>query len=145
MSSGTRGNGGIRRQRFPLRNALMSTALALGLLQAAGLAAASTGQATTCETWVGDFATKQGAPAFFRIEHNDKGFVARTKQADGRWSAETVELVDVTHKPELEIAFAHGCVLAGAGALLIEAPKGTAYQATSITGRNFNWHGFARN
>ena len=138
MSSGTRGNGGIRRQRFPLRNALMSTALALGLLQAAGLAAASTGQATTCETWVGDFATKQGAPAFFRIEHNDKGFVARTKQADGRWSAETVELVDVTHKPELEIAFAHGCVLAGAGALLIEAPKGTAYQATSITGRNFS-------
>ncbi len=138
MSSGTRGNGGIRRQRFPLRNALMSTALALGLLQAAGLAAASTGQATTCETWVGDFATKQGAPAFFRIEYNDKGFVAHTKQADGRWSAETVELVDVTHKPELEIAFAHGCVLAGAGALLIEAPKGTAYQATSITGRNFS-------
>ncbi len=133
-----RRNGGIGRQRFPLRNALISTALALGFLQVAGLAAASTGPGASCETWVGDFATKQGAPAFFRIEHNDQGFVARTKQADGSWSAETVELVDVTHKPELEISFAHGCVLAGAGALLIEAPKGTAYQATSITGRNFS-------
>lgn len=138
MSPDRRGSGIIQRQRFPLRNALISTALALGLLQAAGLAAAATSQGAACETWVGDFATKQGAPAFFRIEHNDKGFVARTKQTDGRWSAETVELVDVTHKPELEISFTHGCVLAGAGALLIEAPKGTAYQATSLSGRNFS-------
>lgn len=128
----------MQRQRSSLRKALVSTALAFGLLPMTGLAATSPAQAAACEAWVGDFAAKPTDPAFLRIERNDKGFFARTKQADGSWDVETIALEDVTRRPDLGISASHGCVLAGDGALLIEAPKGTAYQATAITGQNFS-------
>jgi hypothetical protein len=100
-----------------------------------GLHAATSSQG--CEAWVGDYAGKATDPAQLRIEHGKQGFVLRGKE-DGQWSAQTVELKDVTHEPELDVPMAqHGCVLAGDGALFIKAPKGTAYQATAITGQNF--------
>jgi hypothetical protein len=90
-----------------------------------------------CEAWIGDFATKPATPSFIRIERSKSGFLARSKGDDGNWASDTVVLEDVTHAPDLDMPMAHGCVLAGDGFLFIKAAKGTAYQATAITGQNF--------
>lgn len=114
--------------------------LTLGILPFGAQAAAQGGRVarqTGCDAWVGDFATKPDEPAFIRIERSAKGFIARLNDDKGAWSADTTELTDVTHDPELDLPMAHGCVLAGAGALFIKASKGTAYQATALTGQNF--------
>lgn len=113
---------------------------ALGLLMLALLPisghAASAGPG--CEAWPGDYASKPAGAAQLRIERDKHGFLLRAKEADGAWSTDSVELKDVTHEPELDVPMAkHGCVLVGEGALFIKAPKGTAYQATAVTGQNF--------
>lgn len=126
------------RRRLLKWSALGSMMLALGALPTIGLAAAPTAQGAGCETWVGDFAAKPSTPAFMRIEHSEKGFIVRPKREDGSWSAETFDLEDITLKSDLGVSGSHGCVLAGGGAVLIQAPKGTAYQATALSGRNFS-------
>lgn len=107
--------------------------LAFGLLPAAGRAAAS----ADCQAWVGDYAPKASAPALIRIEHSEQGFLLRSKDDGDAWSAGTIELRDVTREHDLAAPPTHGCVLAGGGALFIKAARGTAYQATAITGQNF--------
>jgi len=112
----------------------------LGVLPTSALAATQgvTGaRLPGCDAWVGDFASKPDAPAFMRIERMAGSFVVRAKDDHDAWSAQTATLEDVTHDPDLNMAMTHGCVLAGGGALFIKAPKGTAYQATAITGQNF--------
>lgn len=122
------------------RRTLVSMVLALGALPTIGLAAASTAQEAGCEAWVGDFAAWPSKPAFMRVEHSERGFIARPKKEDGSWSAETVDLEDITLNSDLGISSSHGCMLAGGGAVLIQAPEGTAYQATSPTGQESITH-----
>ncbi|UWU51789.1 hypothetical protein BRN95_01675 [Xanthomonas oryzae pv. oryzae] len=90
-----------------------------------------------CQAWLGDFAKEPNAPAFIRIERIGDGLFARIKNADGSWSAHPVELQEDTQQSDDNESQTQGCILAGGGAKFIKAPKGTAYQATSVTGQNF--------
>ena len=117
------------------RATLAPSLLLLGLLALLPTTGAAATTALGCEAWAGDYAMQAGAPARLRIEHGKQGFLLRAKDASGAWTADTVALQDVTH--DLDAPTHHGCVLAGEGALFIKAAKGTAYQATAITGQNF--------
>ncbi|WP_158000129.1 hypothetical protein [Xanthomonas oryzae] len=90
-----------------------------------------------CEAWLGDFAKEPNAPAFIRIERIGDGLFARIKNDDGSWRAHPVELQEDTQQSDDNESKTQGCILAGGGAKFIKAPKGTAYQATSVTGQNF--------
>ncbi|WP_321847169.1 hypothetical protein [Paraburkholderia bannensis] len=129
-----------KRRPSALRHALMGAALLVGALPALALAAAP---AASCDAWIGDYAPQPSAKAVVRIERGETGFVARQRDAEGNWDAETIPLTDVTHTPDLDLKMRHGCLLAGEGALLIRAPKGSAYQATSATGQNFSTYHMA--